>query len=164
MDPRGLSEPELHAVVALWARTGRTIEARFTGTSMEPAIPHGSTLRLRCGRAPRPGDVIAFVRDGHVLLHRLVAEDRGVILTRGDAFVVPDPPLAGGAPFACVVGVQRGDAWIEPPSHSPSAAQALVLALCRAAGRVHPRLGRLASGALRRLRWRGAPAPLDLHE
>lgn len=162
MDARGLSEPELHAVVGLWARSGRTVEARFTGVSMEPSIPHGSTVRLQCGRPPVPGDVVAFVRNGHVLLHRVVARAGGALWTRGDALLVPDPPLAADAPFACVVGVRRGDAWEAAPAHVPSAGQSLVLAACRVAGRLDRRLGRLLSGLLRRLRPPRAPSALEL--
>ena len=162
MDHRGLSGPELQAVTALWARTGRTIEARFTGSSMEPAIPDGSLVRLRCGGSPRLGDVVAFLQDGRVLLHRLVATDPGLRLTRGDAVAVPDAPLGDDPPFACVVALQRGGEWVEPPAHLASRRQALVLGICRTAARVDPRAGRLVIALLRRLRRRGSVPRLDL--
>jgi hypothetical protein len=95
-DPaRPLRGPELLAVAALWKRTGREITARFTGRSMEPTLASGAEVRLRCGDAPAVGDVIAFIRDGHLVLHRVEAlsTEAGWVLTRGDACLFPDPPL-----------------------------------------------------------------------
>lgn len=162
MEARGLSAPELTAVTALWARTGRTVEARFTGGSMAPAIPDGATVRLECGQPPRVGDVAAFVWDGHVVLHRLVADAGPLSLLRGDALVVPDPPVAAGLPFARAVAIEREGAWVQPPAHAPSGLQSIVLWLCRLATGADVRLGRLLIAALRRLRPRPEASRLDV--
>lgn len=160
MHPRGLSGAELSAVTALWARTGRTIEARFTGTSMAPAVPDGATLRLQCGEPVHAGDVAALVHDGHVLLHRVVAVREPFLLTRGDALVIPDPPLPLDLAFARVEAVQRAGAWIAPDAHDGSLAQRLVLALC--AFHLGFRWTRVLIAVLRRLRRRPSVSQVDI--
>jgi hypothetical protein len=82
-------------VAELWKRTGREVTARFTGRSMEPTISSGAEVRLLCGAAAAVGDVVAFIREDHLVLHRVEALSpaAGWVLTRGDACVIPDPPL-----------------------------------------------------------------------
>jgi hypothetical protein len=159
MDP--LSPAELLAVADLWRRTGRAIEARFTGASMEPAIPSGSRLRLRCGAAVAPGDVAAFVHDGHVFVHRVLAVAPPFLLARGDALVVPDPPLPLERVFARVEGVQRGGEWTAPTNHRESRPQRLTRMAC--AFRSNPAWTRVLVAVLRRLRRRREP-PVELLE
>lgn len=149
MDP-GRSGARLAAVASLWARAGRTIEARFTGSSMEPAVPDGGTLRLRCGAPIRVGDVAALVHDGHVLVHRVIALRGPWLLTRGDARAVPDPPLPRERAFARVEAVQQqGGGWVTPDLHHPSTAQRLVAAGC--AFSLSPLWTRAVVALLRRL-------------
>src|SRR6185503_13087139 len=85
----------LAAVASLWRKTGRELRARFGGASMQPALPPGTEVLLRCGETGGPGDVIAFLAGGHLLVHRVVARaaDGGWTLTRGDARVLPDVPI-----------------------------------------------------------------------
>lgn len=85
----------LAAVASLWRKTGRELRARFGGSSMEPALPPGTEVVLRCGETGAPGDVIAFVADGRLVVHRVVAQapDGAWTLTRGDARVLPDVPI-----------------------------------------------------------------------
>ncbi len=159
MDP--LSPAELLAVVDLWKRTARTIEARFTGASMEPAIPSGSRLRLRCGAPVAPGDVAALVHDGHVLVHRVLAVAPPLVLARGDARVVPDPPLPLERVFARVDAVEQGDTWTPPARHRESAAQRVTRGAC--AFGASPAWTRVLVAVLRRLRRRREP-PVELLE
>jgi hypothetical protein len=158
MDTRGLPAAELDAVIALWRRTQRPLEARFTGSSMEPAIPSGSTLRLLCGAPLQVGQVAAFVRDGHVIVHRLVARHASSWLARGDALTIPDPPLPLETPFARAVAVLQGGSWIETPAHPASLLQRAVLAPCAWTHRLSVRGARLLIASLRRLRPRAAAA------
>jgi hypothetical protein len=141
-------------VADLWKRTGRTLEARFTGDSMEPAIPSGSRLRLGCGAPVAPGDVAAFVHDGHVFVHRVLATAGPLALTRGDALVIPDPPIPLERVFARVEAVQRGNEWTAPARHRDAPAQRVMRSLCSL------RLGaywtRAVIAGLRRLRRRRA--------
>jgi len=62
---------------------------------MEPTIASGAEVRLLCGGAAAVGDVVAFIRDDHIVLHRVEALSPSGrwVLTRGDACVFPDPPL-----------------------------------------------------------------------
>jgi hypothetical protein len=85
----------LAAVAALWRKTGRELRARFGGSSMEPALPPGTEVVLRCGETGAPGEVVAFLAGGRLVLHRVVARaaDGSWTLTRGDARVLPDVPI-----------------------------------------------------------------------
>lgn len=159
MDRGALSAAELLAVADLWKRTGRTVEARFTGASMEPAIASGSRLRLACGSSVAPGDVAAFVHDGHVFVHRVLAVAPPLVLTRGDALVIPDPPLPLARVFARVEAVQQGTGWHAPPGHRDAPPQRLLRSLC--ALRTSPGWTRALIAGLRRLRRRPAP-PVEL--
>lgn len=159
MERAALSAAELAAVTDLWRRTGRTVEARFTGASMEPAIASGSPLRLSCGLGVAPGDVAAFLHDGRVFVHRVLAVEAPLVLTRGDALVVPDPPLPLDRVFARVEALKRGADWCAPAGHRDSLPQRVVLALC--AFRTSPSWTRVFIAGLRRLRRRPAP-PVDL--
>lgn len=159
MDP--LSPAELLAVADLWKRTGRTIEARFTGTSMEPAIPSGSRLRLRCGAPVAPGDVAAFVHDGHVLVHRVLDVAPLFVLARGDALAVPDPPLPLDRVLARLEAIGRDGAWTAPPDHRESVPQRVLRVAC--AFRASRAWARAVVALLRRFRRRREP-PVELFE
>lgn len=83
------------------------MECRLRGGSMEPAIPRGSKLRIDLGSpAPgRVGEVIAFVQDSGICVHRVAYLGRGrrsreYLVTQGDACFHPDAPLHA----RCVLG------------------------------------------------------------
>jgi hypothetical protein len=68
---------------------------------MEPAVPRGATLRISLGRvAPyRVGEVVAFVQDAGICVHRVAflgrsQQARDYIITQGDACFYPDPPIS----------------------------------------------------------------------
>ena len=96
----------------------------MNGQSMEPALPGGAVVRIRCDQAPRlaVGGVVAFLAGGQALtVHRLVhvPRDSCYVVTRGDANLLCDPPL----PLSDVVGLV--EAWCTPgsdwiPVSSPS--------------------------------------------
>ena len=76
------------------------IECRLRGGSMEPAIPRGATLRIQLGRAApyRVGEVVAFVQDSGICVHRVARlgrskRTRDFVVTQGDACYYPDPPI-----------------------------------------------------------------------
>lgn len=163
MDTGGLPAAELDAVIALWRRTQRPLEARFTGSSMEPAIPSGSTLRLLCGAPLQVGQVAVFVRDGRVVVHRLVARHASFWLARGDALAIPDPPLPLELPFARTVAVLVAGAWIDTPAHASSLLQRAVLTACAWTQKLSVRGTRLLIRILRRARPR-PPARVELLE
>ena len=141
VDP--LSPEQLAAVGDLWTRSGRELVVRLTGRSMEPAIPSGAEVRIRCGETGGVGDIVACREGAGVLVHRVVARSAGGwILTRGDARWLPDAPLPGDeAVLGRVVEVKRGDAFAPPPGARLSVGRTVVLWPLVTALRVHPRAG-----------------------
>lgn len=86
------SASELAAVSELWKRERRTLVTAFGGTSMLPSIAPGQQVTVLCGVEPEIGDVVMFLREGQVGVHRLVARLRDGIVTWGDANPLPDEP------------------------------------------------------------------------
>ena len=88
------------------ARDG-ALELEATGSSMEPTVPGGSTLRIEAlTGAPAIDELIAFVPDRGEMLccHRVVALDAtGDVLTQGDRLKSPD----GFARPDQIIGVVR---------------------------------------------------------
>lgn len=106
MNDVALTGERLLGVAELWQRRQRDVEVRFGGVSMRPTIEPGEPLRLVCGdRAPRPGDVIAFVSGDQVAVHRLLASSREGewLVTIGDAHHLPDAPIRRDAVIGRVV-------------------------------------------------------------
>lgn len=85
-----------------------SIEMAASGSSMEPTVPGGSTLRIEPLRGvPVIGELVAFVSERGALLycHRVVAVDdrSGQITTQGDRHAQPD----GLARLDQIVGIVR---------------------------------------------------------
>jgi len=147
----GLGGQELRAIASLWQRTGREVLARFGGSSMEPTIPPGAEVLLRCGGAPCRGDVIAFVRDDRVILHRVVglSAREDWVLTRGDAHALPDVPLRNPEDFVGrVSAVRKGGELLPVPPPPRSPARWLALCCSLPLLRVAPRLAAFEIRAL----------------
>lgn len=118
---------ELRAIAEIWKRQRRELVAAFGGGSMLPAIAPGQPLRLRCGEAFATGDVIAFVIEEQMAVHRVIARGDGWILTRGDARVLPDPPLTElDRVVGRVVSLVDGGVDRAVPSPRPSFIAAIV--------------------------------------
>jgi hypothetical protein len=145
-----LSPEQLAAVADIWTRGGREIVVRLTGRSMEPAIPSGTEVRIRCGESGGVGDIVACREGAGVRVHRVVARSpRGWLLTRGDARWVPDAPLpADSLVLGRVVAVRRGEAFEPPPAPRASPLRRASLWPLVAALRAHPRAGAALVGAL----------------
>jgi hypothetical protein len=81
------------------------------------------------------------------------ATDGRWLLTRGDAYALPDPPVvAPGTLIGSVVKVRRGDDLVDPPAAPSSFARRLSLAVCRLGLSAGLGPGRLLIGALLGLR------------
>jgi hypothetical protein len=109
----------------------RTIESTVQGPSMGRAIPAGSRIRIELGvqRSYDPGEVIAFVAGPHVIVHRvLTPARRGQVLTRGDAEVIPDPPIDADQILGAVTAIQRGGNWAPVERRSSQSFPVRVLA------------------------------------
>lgn len=157
----------------------RSFESTVTGTSMGPGLGPGSRIRIALTHRARYeiGEVVAYLADRQVVVHRVVhrgraAAARGYVITRGDATVVPDPPVDHGRILGSVTGVWRAGGWTPlggPPPRSPRAKLACGLSLAMAMGALYlsPRvtaraltaLHRAAGGLRAALARRRAPSP-----
>jgi len=94
-----------------------TVECRLRGGSMSGAIPAGARIRICFARGPhRVGDVIAFMIDARIVVHRIVYRRRRkgartLLITRGDVMMLPDPPIDTGAILGKVTGLATGTDW-----------------------------------------------------
>jgi hypothetical protein len=92
---------------------------------MVPALWPGDELIVRArGLAePSQGDLLLFVRDGRLCTHRLIGQVdlSGVprLITRGDAAVKPDPPVAASEILGTVASISRRGREV-PISSSPA--------------------------------------------
>jgi hypothetical protein len=127
-----LTAEELAAVAETWKKQGRTLTARFGGSSMEPTLPPGVELSFACGSRVEVGDIAVLLHRGRVVVHRVVAryEPLRLVLTRGDGTWVPDPPTPEDQVVGRVVQVRRGADWISPPLGPSSAGRRLVVRAC----------------------------------
>lgn len=127
-DPRRLA-----ALCELWRASGQEVWITLQGGSMEPALPSGSRLLLRCGAwEPQVGEVAAFRREGYLVVHRILRVEAGTgsgerqFLFQGDANREPDAPVSEGDLVGRVIEVRtpgrlqglwwgvasRGRAWL----------------------------------------------------
>lgn len=94
---------------------------------MTPALPNGGRIRIKLVERVdyRPDEVVAFLRDGAIVVHRVMRNRRrgGWLLTRGDANLVPDAPIAASRVLGPVTGRQRGDTWIPVPDRQRGSAR-----------------------------------------
>lgn len=127
-----LTAEALAAVAQTWKKQGRTLTARFGGSSMEPTLPPGVELSFACGSKVEVGDIAVLLHRGQVLVHRVVArcEPLHLVLTRGDGTWVPDPPTAEDHVVGRVLKVRRGSEWMAPPPGPSSAWRRLVVRAC----------------------------------
>ena len=105
------------------------VECELRGASMAGAIPRGSRIRIAftgapCGR----GDVVAFMTDGHLVVHRIVyrrprrrRNTPALLITRGDAMMLPDAPIDADAVVGRVVEMRMRDGWqqVGAPPRTP---------------------------------------------
>ena len=118
---------KLGAIADLWRRSEKRFSARFEGRSMRPSIQPAALLTVNCARSDlREGDVVAFLQDGAVIVHRVVLLRGGVVFTRGDGNVLPDRPVVNGAD---VIGIIEAADGSPVPAYSPNLRQRLAMAL-----------------------------------
>jgi len=112
-------------LVAESVRAGHEVRIRVTGSSMLPSIWPGDALTVRPLRdaAASEGQVVVFTRDGRIFAHRIVGklERAGSpqLLTRGDAHLACDPPVAAAEILGTVASISRGGRAI-PLASSPA--------------------------------------------
>jgi len=115
------------AVVAgLLRRSGAEIESVVQGRSMGCALPSGARIRIRCAASARyeVGSVVAFRAGDALIGHRVVAASRDrrgrdLLVTRGDAALLCDPPVDPALVLGEVTARADGDAWTPVPGPAP---------------------------------------------
>ncbi len=79
------------ALAAELLEAGREVVLRARGASMAPLIRDGDLLTLaRCARAPRPGELVAALSGGRLLVHRVACVRADRARLHGDALWQPD--------------------------------------------------------------------------
>jgi hypothetical protein len=109
------------AVAGPFQREGRVVQSRVKGPSMGKTLPDGAQILIGLCRRERyaPGSIVAFVGPQKITVHRVAfcgrsGRGKGVLVTRGDASLLPDPPLDVGSVLGEVIGVQADGRWKAP--------------------------------------------------
>ena len=117
------------AVAEPFQKEGRVVQSRVKGPSMGSSLPDGAPILIGlCRReAYAPGSIVAFVGPQKITVHRVAfcgrtGRRKGALVTRGDAALLPDPPLEVGSVLGLVIGVQRDGRWVEPSPCEPRSA------------------------------------------
>jgi signal peptidase I len=103
-------------------RTFGEIQLRVTGSSMLPTLWPGDLVRIESRQFARlaPGEVVFYLREGRLYLHRLVAKREigrdPLLITRGDAMPADDPPVPRSALLGVATAVRRHGQWVQLPS------------------------------------------------
>jgi signal peptidase I len=107
-------------------RTLGEVRLRVMGTSMVPSILPGDYVTIQRANAQEisPGEVVLFLRNGQLILHRVVdrklaaTTDRpgeSWLITRGDRVLQDDPPVSSLELLGRVVSIERGSRKVELP-------------------------------------------------
>jgi hypothetical protein len=110
------------------------IDSTVSGFSMGASLPPGSRIRIALhpptGHAA--GEVIAYLAGNQVIVHRVLhcgraGAARRFLIARGDATLVPDPPIELRHVLGPVTGVWRAGGWVPAPGPSARSARARVV-------------------------------------
>jgi hypothetical protein len=97
------------------------MQLRVTGSSMLPALWPGDLVRIEGRKFASlvPGEIVFYLREGRLYLHRLVAKRENgtnrLLITRGDALPADDPPVPESSLLGVATAVRRHDRWVQPP-------------------------------------------------
>ena len=113
---------------------GRSIESTVRGMSMHGCLAPGDHIRIEIEqqRQYASGTVIAFLVGDALVVHRVVHRGRagtaaGLVLTCGDAPIVPDQPVSQDQILGRVSGVFQNGGWIGPGEISRRSLRARML-------------------------------------
>lgn len=147
------------------ARHG-TAWVRQGSTSMLPLVGPGDALRLAPAepRRIRPGTLIAYHREGRLVVHRVVARDGAAVVAKGDGLAAPDPPVAWDQVVARVVTLRgRGGRHADLETFPWPLANRLLGTVAHAAGRLRlDAAGHAGRRSWRRLAWKVLRLPFHL--
>jgi signal peptidase I len=96
------------------ARTNRSVDLPITGISMGTSLPAGTIARvaLTDSASCRVGDVIVFRQDETIVAHRVIVRSESFFLTRGDARLAPDLPVARDRVLGRIEGIVESGALL----------------------------------------------------
>lgn len=100
------------------ALTVAPMSLNLTGLSMYPAIRAGDRCRVSAvdPSTLRIGDIILTTRDSRLFAHRIVTVEPGPPrrwIMKGDTLLWPDPPVSPEDILGQVIGLERGDRYID---------------------------------------------------
>ena len=91
------------------------VRLRVFGTSMVPSILPGDMISVQRADLPdiSPGEIIMYLRDGRLFVHRVVARagsnDDPRLITRGDRLTYDDPLVSSSELLGRVTSIQTHD-------------------------------------------------------
>jgi hypothetical protein len=120
--PSGDVNPAITAAaLPLLRKNVAVFECSLRGGSMEPTIPAGAEIRIRCAEpdSMREQDVIAFLSGSEIMVHRLWYRGRSLrasrfVVARGDRCLFPDAPIDIASIIGVVEGYRTTGEW-QPP-------------------------------------------------
>ncbi len=122
-----LDRESLLPIVAARLGADATFESAIRGSSMAPAIPKFSRLRVELlgKRAPKPGDILYYLGNDGFVVHRLVrhisaSSGRRYLLTIGDNCLSPDPPVCEHRILGIVTAVETSSGMRPPDLPRPN--------------------------------------------
>jgi signal peptidase I len=107
-------------LVAEVVRTFGEMQLQVTGSSMLPTFWPGDLVRIerRQFASLTPGEIVFYLRDGRLFLHRLAAKHQTgheeSLITRGDAMSAEDPAVPATLLLGVATAVLRRGQWIQP--------------------------------------------------
>jgi signal peptidase I len=108
-----LKSADARAIVQQWRQSGRNDWIAVEGYSMWPFLRPGDAVRVSAEHPlPRPGDVIVFLRQTTLIVHRVQAIHPGQWQTQGDNQCDPDPPVAPEMVLGLVTAVRTNRPWL----------------------------------------------------
>jgi len=91
--------------------THQVVKVKANGHSMIPFIHDGDILTLSgiAQEPPQPGEIVAFIRNELLFIHRLLEVDRrtGMALTKGDHLLISDQLLANEEVIGRVTAIRE---------------------------------------------------------
>lgn len=157
-----LDRESLLPVVASRLGDDAIFESAIRGSSMCPAIPKFSRLRVQLlgTRSAGPGDVLYFLADDGFMIHRVThqvwaAGGERYYLTIGDNCLAPDPPVPEHRVLGVVITVETTDGRRPPgPPRSGSVLHRIVRGISVPATYAASRFGLSAAALVAALfRW-----------
>jgi len=101
--------------------SGRLLDSVVGGRSMADQLPDGVPIRIQLSARTdfAPGEIVAFWSGRQVTVHRVLfcgrrGRRRGVVITRGDAYLCPDIPFDVSSVLGPVVAVRTEQGWTAP--------------------------------------------------